>query len=171
MTKVALYARFASRLQNENNDASNHQFRACRDYAAQQGWKVVATYDDQDRSGADLQRPGLRAVLEDAGRGQFDILLAESLDRLSRDQVDMANLFRQLGFVGVRIATLAEGEITELAVGLKATSQPIRGLLNVNYAEAEIIRRIFRESAAGASPRTIAKRLSDEGIPGPDGGM
>ena len=57
-----------------------------------------------------------------AGReGGFDILLAEALDRLSRDQEDVAALFKRLRFAGIRIVTLAEGEITELHVGLKGT--------------------------------------------------
>ena len=39
----------------------------------------------------------------------------------------------------------------------------------INEAEAEIIRRIFREYAAGWSPRRIAKQLNDEGVPGSGG--
>jgi site-specific DNA recombinase len=39
-----------------------------------------------------------------------------------------------------------------------------------NNAEAQIIRRVFREFAAGISPRNIARRLNDEGIPPPDSG-
>jgi len=43
------------------------------------------------------------------------------------------------------------------------------GRRTINEAEAVVVRRIFKEYAAGASPRTIAKRLNDEGIPGPGG--
>ncbi len=39
----------------------------------------------------------------------------------------------------------------------------------INEAEAEIVRRIFQEYAAGWSPRRIAKQLNDEGVPGPGG--
>lgn len=53
--------------------------------------------------------------------GKFDIVLAEALDRLSRDQEDIAGLFKRLRFAGVRIVTLSEGEISELHVGLKGT--------------------------------------------------
>ena len=45
----------------------------------------------------------------------------------------------------------------------------IRGEREINEAEAGIVRRIFREFAAGASPRAIARRLNDEGIPGAKG--
>jgi site-specific DNA recombinase len=43
------------------------------------------------------------------------------LDRVSRDQADVATLFKHLRFAGVQIVTLAEGEISELHVGLKGT--------------------------------------------------
>src|SRR5882672_12366357 len=52
---------------------------------------------------------------------EFDIVLAESLDRFSRDQEDTAGLFKRLTFLGVRIFTLGEGEITHLHVGFKGT--------------------------------------------------
>jgi site-specific DNA recombinase len=50
-----------------------------------------------------------------------DIVLAESLDRFSRDQEDIAGLFKRLTFVGVQLVTLSEGEIGHLHVGLKGT--------------------------------------------------
>jgi site-specific DNA recombinase len=45
----------------------------------------------------------------------------------------------------------------------------VRGLREINEDEAEIVRRIFREYAANISPRQIAERLNEEGIPGPHG--
>jgi DNA invertase Pin-like site-specific DNA recombinase len=48
-------------------------------------------------------------------------VLAEALDRISRDQADVATLFKQLRFAGVPIVMLAEGENAELHVGLKGT--------------------------------------------------
>jgi site-specific DNA recombinase len=48
-------------------------------------------------------------------------VVAEALDRLSRDQEHVAALFKQLSFAGVKIVTLAEGEIGALHVGLKGT--------------------------------------------------
>jgi DNA invertase Pin-like site-specific DNA recombinase len=39
-------------------------------------------------------------------------VLAEALDRVSRDQADVATLFKHLRFASVQIVTLAEGEIT-----------------------------------------------------------
>jgi site-specific DNA recombinase len=53
--------------------------------------------------------------------GRFDLVLSEALDRISRDQEDVAAVFKRLRFAGVSIVTLSEGEITELHVGLKGT--------------------------------------------------
>ncbi len=47
--------------------------------------------------------------------------LSEALDRISRDQEDVAGMFKRLRFAGVTIFTLSEGEINELHVGLKGT--------------------------------------------------
>ena len=54
-------------------------------------------------------------------RSEFDVVLAEALDRFSRDQEDTAGLLKRLTFVGVRIVTLAEGDITHLHIGFKGT--------------------------------------------------
>jgi hypothetical protein len=40
---------------------------------------------------------------------------------LSRDQEDIAHIFKRIGFAGGRIVTLSEGEINELHIGLKGT--------------------------------------------------
>src|SRR5262249_36582343 len=56
-----------------------------------------------------------------SGRGECDVVIAEALDRLSRDQEDVASLYKSLDFAGVKIVTHAEGEINELHVGLKGT--------------------------------------------------
>ena len=68
-----------------------------------------------------ILRHGIQQLVRDAQREQFEIVLAEALDRISRDQADVATLFKHLKFAGVTIVTLAEGEISELHVGLKGT--------------------------------------------------
>lgn len=211
MTRVALYARYSS--DNQRDASIEDQLRICREQARREKWKVVGVYKDAGISGASMiLRPGIQALLQDAQAGQFDIVLAEALDRISRDQADIATLYKHLQFAGVPIVTLAEGEITELHVGLKGTmnalflkdlaakthrglrgrvevgksggglcygykvikklderGEPVRGDREIDEAEASVVRRIFRDFAAGAGPRAIAKTLNDEGVPGPQG--
>ena len=211
MTRAALYARYSSDLQSAAS--IDDQFRVCREHAERSGWTVAGGYRDAAVSGASMiLRPGIQTLLEDARRGAFEIVVAEALDRVSRDQADVAALFKHLQFAGVMIVTLAEGEISELHVGLKGTmnalflkdlaakthrglrgrveqgrsgggrcygydvvkatddaGEPVRGERTVNEQEADIVRRVFRDFAAGVSPRAIARHLNDEGLPGPSG--
>ncbi|MFB9948929.1 recombinase family protein [Rhizobium puerariae] len=211
MTRVAIYARYSS--DNQNEASIEDQFRICRDQAKREGWKVVGCYKDAAISGSTvILRPGIQMLLQDAQAGQFDIVLAEALDRISRDQADTANLFKHLKFAGVPIITLAEGEISELHVGLKGTmnalflkdladktrrglrgrvedgksggglcygykvvkqldgkGELVRGDREIDERQAEVVRRILRDFAAGIGPRAIARTLNEEGIPGPDG--
>jgi len=62
-----------------------------------------------------------KSLMRDALNRRFDVVLAESLDRFSRDQEDTAGLFKRLTFAGVNIVTLAEGDITHLHIGFKGT--------------------------------------------------
>jgi DNA invertase Pin-like site-specific DNA recombinase len=120
VTRVALYARYSS--DNQSVASIEDQFRICRDQAGREKWKVVGTYKDAAISGASVTlRPGIQALLQDAQAGKFAVVLAEALDRVSRDQADVVILYKHLKFAGVRIVTLAEGEISELHVGLKGT--------------------------------------------------
>ena len=119
--RCVLYARYSS---DQQRAASiEDQFRVCRERAAREGWKVVGAYKDSAISGDSMiLRPGIQALLEDARRGLFEIVVAEALDRMSRDQADAATLYKHLRFAGVTIFTLSEqGEIDELHVGLKGT--------------------------------------------------
>ncbi|GAB1715049.1 MAG: Recombinase [Nitrobacter sp.] len=211
MARVALYARYSS--DNQRDASIEDQLRICREQAKREKWKVVGVYKDAGISGASMiLRPGVQMLLQDAQAGQFDVVMAEALDRISRDQADVATLFKHLKFAGVPIVTLSEGEISELHVGLKGTmnalflkdlaakthrgirgrveegksggglcygykvvkqldarGEPIRGDREIDEAEANLVRRIFREFAAGVGPHTIARTLNEEGVPGPNG--
>src|SRR6185437_5299505 len=93
----------------------------CRERVTAEGWDLIKVFQDKALSGASSLRPGYQALLEGARQGTFDVVVAEALDRLSRDQEDVAAFYKRMRFAGVKIITLAEGEITELHVGLKGT--------------------------------------------------
>jgi site-specific DNA recombinase len=119
VTSAAIYARYSSDHQREAS--IDDQMRICSAFVSRQGWSPQTVYSDHALSGATTLRPGYQRLLEDARAGRYDVLVAESLDRLSRDQADVATLYKLLSFCGVRIVTVAEGEISELHVGLKGT--------------------------------------------------
>jgi len=117
--RCGCYARYSS--DNQRDASIADQMRLCRLHAKRQGWTIVEEYADHAVSGASLLRPGVQALIADAALQRFDVILTESLDRLSRDQEDIAGLYKRARFAGVRIVTLSEGEIGELHIGLKGT--------------------------------------------------
>lgn len=117
--KVALYARYSS--DNQRDASIEDQLRLCRGKAEREGWVIVDSYTDRAISGASLLRPGVQELIADALKRRFDMIVTESLDRLSRDQEDIAGLYKRMRFVGVSIVTLSEGEVSELHIGLKGT--------------------------------------------------
>lgn len=120
MTRVAIYARYSSDMQSEAS--IEDQVRLCELRAKADGHVPVETYADHGISGAPtLLRPGVQSLVQDAMTGKFDTVYAEALDRLSRDQEDIAAIYKRLTFAGVRMVTLSEGEISELHIGLKGT--------------------------------------------------
>lgn len=118
--RVAVYARYSSDLQSAAS--IDDQVRVCREHAERDGHHVVDVFSDYAISASNLRnRPGMLALMEAARSGTFDIVVAEALDRISRDQEDIAGIFKRLSHAGVTLMTLAEGAINELHVGLKGT--------------------------------------------------
>ena len=119
MTSCIVYARYSSDM---SRDASiEDQVRLCNQYIADQKWAIAGTFEDRAISGASALRPGYQSLLALVRQGNIDVVLAEALDRLSRDQEDVAALFKIVRFAGAKLITLAEGEISELHIGLKGT--------------------------------------------------
>lgn len=117
--RAALYARFSTDMQR---DASiDDQIRACREYAAKQGLDGVEVFSDRATSGASLMRSGVQNLLRSAATGQFDVVISEALDRLSRNQADIASIYQRLKFQSVMIETISEGSVSEMEIGLKGT--------------------------------------------------
>jgi DNA invertase Pin-like site-specific DNA recombinase len=77
--RAALYARVSSDLQSAAS--IDDQLRVCAEWAANQGLLVTGSYTDQGISGASLNRPGIKQLLQDAAVRKFDMILTESLDR------------------------------------------------------------------------------------------
>ena len=115
--RAVIYARYSSDLQSASS--IDDQVRVCRERIQRDGHQLVRVYTDRAVSGATLMRPGIQTLMQDIR--EFDLVYAEALDRVSRDQEDVAAVFKRLRYAEVSITTLAEGEISELHVGLKGT--------------------------------------------------
>ena len=118
--RAAIRARYSSDLQSAAS--IDDQMRLCRERATALGHDVMEVFSDYAISASNLRtRPGMLALMEAARRGQFDVVIAEALDRISRDQEDVAAIYKRLSHADVKLVTLTEGEINELHVGLKGT--------------------------------------------------
>ena len=117
--RCLVYARYST--DNQREASIEDQLRVCTVRAEREGWLIVGTHADAAISGATTVRPGYQSLLAAIREGQADIILAESLDRFSRDLEHVAAFHKLTVFAGVQVITLAEGEISELHVGLKGT--------------------------------------------------
>src|SRR5438876_846195 len=113
--RVAIYARYSSDLQNDRS--IEDQFAVCEAYARKNGWSVAAKFADRAASGAsDFGRPDYARMIEGAGRCNFEIVLAEDIDRLSRNMTNISQLFEGMNFAGVQMWTVADGQINEMHI-------------------------------------------------------
>jgi site-specific DNA recombinase len=118
--RVAIYSRYSSDLQNDRS--IEDQIIVCEKFAAKNGWSVKGNFYDRAASGASLfGRPQFAKMVSEAHAGSFDIILSEDLDRLSRSQSDIAQLFENMNFAEIEIHTLADGLINEMHIGVKGT--------------------------------------------------
>ncbi|MBO9448557.1 recombinase family protein [Ruegeria sp. R14_0] len=117
--RAAICARYSTDLQSDASIEDQH--RLCLRLINGNDWQEAETYSDRGLSGASHLRPGYQRLLEDARSNVFDVVVAEGLDRISRDQEHIAAFFKQMRFQGIAIVTVAEGEISELHIGFKGT--------------------------------------------------
>lgn len=130
---AAIYARFSSDLQSRASIAD--QYRLCEARATSEGLGVTLHHSDESVSGATpvAQRPGGRSLLADALAGRIAVLLVESLDRISRDQVDLERTVRQLERLGIRIVGVSDGYDSK--AGGRKVLRTMRGLLGELYLD------------------------------------
>lgn len=66
--------------------------------AEQRGWTITGTYADEGISGAKGRdkRPGLDAMLKDAVRGKFDVVMCWAVDRMGRSLPDLIGTLQDL---------------------------------------------------------------------------
>jgi len=80
------------------------QYEACTAYIASQrheGWKLVKQrFDDGGVSGGTMDRPALKALLDEVDKGLIDMIVVYKIDRLTRSLSDFARLIERLEKAG-----------------------------------------------------------------------
>lgn len=117
MKRAAVYARYSTDLQNDQS--VEDQIRLCQAHASRIGVTVVREGFDRAKSGASMfGRPGLADLIQSAERGEFEVLIAEAPDRISRDIADLAHVHKTLKFRGIEINCVNGGAMDTLQIGM-----------------------------------------------------
>ena len=120
LLRAAVYARFSTDLQNDRS--IDDQFMFCRAHAKRLGLEITEVFADYAVSAATVHgRPEYQRMLQLAMGGRFNVIYTEDLDRLSRSISDLGRLFEETQYAGVKIVTVADGEVNEMHIGLKGT--------------------------------------------------
>jgi site-specific DNA recombinase len=83
--RAILYARVSTDEQARSGYSLAQQLEALRDYAAREGYEVLEEVSDPGQSGASLERPGMGRVRDLVAAGGVSVVLAQDLDRISRE--------------------------------------------------------------------------------------
>ena len=127
--RAVAYVRVSEGEDNAEESVASQQALIQRE-ADERGILVVDWYNDQGYGGDGMDRPDLQRLLDAAESSErpFDVVLVQSLSRLSRNQEDFTEIMSRLRASGVEVTPVAESD------GFSAV-----------HSLTEGIRRIFRE--------------------------
>jgi DNA invertase Pin-like site-specific DNA recombinase len=102
------------------------------------GWMALERrYEDGGYTGANLERPALRALMEDIESGQVDCVVVYKVDRLSRSLLDFARLIGMFEQYGVSLVSVTQQLNTTDSLG--------RLTLNILLSFAQFERELIAE--------------------------
>ena len=143
--RVALYTRVStttkSRMAETMNFVQNPQVQEqpLRDLISQRGLSLYRVYSDR-ASGAKERRPGLNALMEDARRGLFDIVIVWRFDRFARNVKQLVLALEEFRALGIDFVSHQEALDTSTPMG--------KAMFTIIAAMAELERSIIRERVA-----------------------
>jgi DNA invertase Pin-like site-specific DNA recombinase len=159
--RAVLYLRVSTDKQTVAN-----QREALAAIAEQRGWQIVGEYSDAGISGAKGRdkRPGFDAMLNDATRAKFNVVLVWAVDRLSRSMPDLVHAMRDFEAAGVDLVVSQSGLDTTTDMG-KAMFQMagIFGELERKVIIARINAGLKRARAEG---KRLGRARCDESVVG-----
>ena len=120
--RCAVYARVSV----EDTSASDFtsidaQVDSCRAYITShkaEGWVAIEPcYVDQGYSGGTIDRPALKALLQEMRKGKIDVVLVHRLDRLSRSVADLCDLLPLFTIPGIQLVAVTQSINTSTPAG------------------------------------------------------
>ena len=139
---AAIYVRVSTASKSKQGDAVNFvqnpdvQEQPLRDLVAQRGWEVHRVYSDR-MSGAKERRPGLDALMGDARRGLFDVVVVWRFDRFARSVKQLVLALEEFRALGIDFISHQEALDTSTPMG--------KAMFTIIAAMAELERSIIRE--------------------------
>jgi DNA invertase Pin-like site-specific DNA recombinase len=112
MKKAAIYARVSTADQHLET-----QLYDLRKLAATRGFEVSREYCDRGISGSKARRPALDAMMADARRGQFSVVLVAAFDRIARSTKNFLEIVDELNELGIEFISAREAIDTSGAMG------------------------------------------------------
>ncbi|MDU9006866.1 recombinase family protein [Sedimentitalea todarodis] len=155
MRKAAIYARVSTGEQTPEN-----QLIRLREVAQRAGWAVVCEYVET-ASGAKRSRPALDAMMKDAARRRFDLVMAWDVSRLGRSLRDLVDLFETLRSVDCDLFLEQQALDTSTPAG--------RALLQMSGVFAEFERAMIVERTKAGMERARANGKQIGRAPASDG--
>ena len=140
--RCAIYTRKSSEEGLEQNFNSLHaQRQACEAFVKSQageGWRLVKTgYDDGGFSGANMERPALKALLAHIKEKRIDVVVVYKVDRLTRSLADFAKIVEVFDTHGASFVAVTQQFNTTTSMG--------RLTLNVLLSFAQFEREVTGE--------------------------
>jgi putative DNA-invertase from lambdoid prophage Rac len=103
---VAIYTRISTLVHGQS---ILNQTEPLTEYVKNRGFNLIQSYSDEGISGTKSSRAGLDALLKDAKRGKFKIVVVMEISRLARDVRHLLNFLHELSELGVSVISLREG--------------------------------------------------------------
>ena len=141
--RCAIYTRKSTSAGLEKDfNSLEAQREACEGYVRSQahaGWEVLPNdYDDDGGfTGANLERPAFRQLMDDVEAGRIDVVVVYKVDRLSRSLLDFARVMDRFNRAGVAFVSVTQNFSTADAIG--------RLTLNMLMSFAEFEREMIAE--------------------------
>jgi DNA invertase Pin-like site-specific DNA recombinase len=110
--KTAIYVRVSTPDQHVES-----QLYDLRELAAQRGFEVVHEYEDRGICGKKARRPGLDALMGDARRKKFSVVLVAAFDRVARSVKHFLQIMDEFDSLGVVFISRRENVDTSGAMG------------------------------------------------------
>ena len=102
--KVAVYMRCGNKGQVAEEAIRMQETALCH-FAQDKGYEIVTKYQDTD-AGWKMERKGLKSLIEDAGHGKFEKVIATGYSRLAIGVTNLWKLTEQLNAAGVCTETI-----------------------------------------------------------------